>query len=185
MYTTSDFKTGLKIQIDGEPYEIIEFTHVKPGKGGAFYRTKVRHLLTGNVLEKMFKAGEKVKPADVEEREMEYLYNDGENYYFMDKENFDQIHIPKENIEDKVKFLKENTDVTVIFHKKVPVTIELPQFVELEVVETDPGIRGDTVSGGSKPAKLETGAVVLVPLFINIGDKIKIDTRTKKYVERV
>ncbi len=185
MYDTSDFRNGLKIEIDGTPFEIIEFLHVKPGKGGAFVRTKLRNLQTGAVLNKTFRSGEKVGKPDLVDRHMQYLYSQGNDLVFMDLETYEQFTIPYEKIEDKAKFLKENMEVDVLYYKNEPISIELPTFVELEVVETEPGFKGDTATGGSKPAVLETGAKINVPLFINVGDKLKIDTRTGQYVERV
>ena len=185
MYDTSDFRNGLKIEIDGTPFEIIEFLHVKPGKGGAFVRTKLRNLQTGAVLNKTFRSGEKVGKPDLVDRHMQYLYSQGNDLVFMDLETYEQFTIPFEKIEDKAKFLKENMEVDVLYYKNEPIAIELPTFVELEVVETEPGFKGDTATGGTKPAVLETGAKINVPLFINVGDKLKIDTRTGQYVERV
>ncbi len=185
MYDTSDFRNGLKIEIDGAPFEIIEFLHVKPGKGGAFVRTKLKNLQTGAVLNKTFRSGEKVGKPDLVERHMQYLYSQGDDLVFMDLETYEQFTIPLNKIEDKAKFLVENMEVDVLYYKNQPISIELPTFVELEVVETEPGFKGDTATGGSKPAVLETGAKINVPLFINVGDKLRIDTRTGQYVERV
>ena len=185
MYSTTDFRRGLKIEYKGEPYEIIEFQHVKPGKGAAFVKTRMKNLLTGNVLDINFRSGDKFEKPDLEEREMQFLYSDGSGYWFMDVETYDQISIPADNLGEKAGYLQEGIQVTILFYKGKAIDIELPNFVELKVVETEPGVRGDTVSGGSKPAKLETGLVVNVPLFINEGDVIKIDTRTGEYVERV
>ncbi len=185
MYDTSDFRNGLKIEIDGTPFEIIEFLHVKPGKGGAFVRTKLKNLQTGAVLNKTFRSGEKVGKPDLVDRHMQYLYAQGDELVFMDLETYEQFTIPFEKIEEKAKFLKENMEVDVLYYKNQPISIELPTFVELEVIETEPGFKGDTATGGTKPAVLETGAKINVPLFINIGDKLKIDTRTGQYVERV
>ncbi len=185
MYSTTDFRRGLKIEYKGEPYEIVDFQHVKPGKGAAFVKTRMKNLLTGNVLDINFRSGDKFEKPDLEEKEMQYLYADGDSYWFMDVETYEQVAIPLEHIKEKVGYLQENVQVTILFYKGKAIDIELPNFVELKVVETEPGVRGDTVSGGSKPAKLETGLVVNVPLFINEGDVIKIDTRTGEYVERV
>ncbi len=185
MYDTSDFRNGLKIEIDGAPFEIIEFLHVKPGKGGAFVRTKLKNLQTGAVLNKTFRSGEKVAKPDLVERHMQYLYAQGDELVFMDLETYEQFTIPFDNIADKAKFLKENMEVDVLYHNNRPISVELPTFVELEVTETEPGFKGDTATGGTKPAVLETGAKINVPLFINVGDKLKIDTRTGQYVERV
>lgn len=185
MIDTSDFKNGLHIILDGDIYTIVEFQHVKPGKGGAFVRTKLKNIKTGAVIDKTFRAGEKMDQAVVERKQMQYLYNQGEDYILMDMETFEQITITADLIGPQVKYLKENSDVTAVVHDDSIMGVEIPFFVELEVTETDPGVRGDTASGGSKPATLETGAVVQVPFFINIGDKVKVDTRTDAYLERV
>ena len=185
MYSTSDIRKGLRIEISGEPFSIIDFLHVKPGKGGAFIRTKLKNLKTGSVIDKTFRSGEKLKKADLEEKEMQYLYNDGENYHFMDNETYEQFSLPEDKIEYEKNFLKENTNVKVLFFKGDAISIELPTFVELEVTHTEPGLKGDTASSASKPATLETDYTLNVPLFINIGDILKIDTRTGEYVERV
>ena len=182
---TSQFKNGLKIEIDGDPFVMTYFQHVKPGKGGAFVRTKIKNLRTGRVLEKTFRSGEKVEEADVEDRRMQYLYQDGEALVFMDNETYDQISIPAEQIGDARKFLKENTEVSIVLYKGNPLNIELPAFVEAEITQTDPGLKGDTASGATKPATLETGAVIQVPLFLKEGEKVRVDTRTGEYVERV
>jgi len=185
MYSMNDIRRGLKIEFKGDPYEVIEFLHVKPGKGQAFVRTKLKNLITGAVLEHTFRASDRIPPANLEEKEMQFLYKDGEQYYFMDMETYDQIFLLADQIEYERQFLKENTIVKVLFYKGKPISIELPKQVELQVVETEPGVRGDTVSGGSKPAVLETGATIQVPLFINEGDVVKVDTRTGEYLERV
>lgn len=184
MISTNDFQTGLTIEVDGEVYTVIEFQHVKPGKGAAFVRSKLRNLRTGSTTEKTFRAGEKVSKAIIEKREMEYLYSTGEEYYFMDTENFDQIALPPEKLEDKLNYLKENMRLHLLFFKEEIIGIEIPPSVELSVVETDPAFKGDTASGGSKPAKLETGLVVQVPFFISEGDVIRVDTRSGEYIER-
>ncbi|MGB9885867.1 MAG: elongation factor P [Moorellales bacterium] len=185
MISTNDFRTGVKIEVDGELYAVVEFQHVKPGKGAAFVRTKLRNLRTGAVIERTFRAGEKVPQVRVERREMQYLYNDGENYVFMDTSSFEQLSLPREKLEEAAQFLKDDMVVYVLLYEGETIGVELPNFVELKVVRTEPGVRGDTVSGGSKPATLETGAVVQVPLFIEEGDVIRIDTRTGEYIERV
>ena len=182
---TSQFRNGLKIELDGQPFTITYFQHVKPGKGGAFVRTKVKNLLNGKVLDKTFRSGEKVGEADVEERRMQYLYADGTDRIFMDSETYDQAPIPADALGDGVDFLKENTEVEVLLWRGKPVNVELPAFVELEVTKSDPGVKGDTSSGANKPATLETGATVTVPLFIKEGDVLRIDTRTREYCERV
>lgn len=185
MISTSEFKNGAKIELEGEPYEIIEFLHVKPGKGGAFVRTKLKSLKTGSVIERTFRAGEKVDVPELEEREMQYLYTKGEDYFFMDTKTYDQLPLHVKHLGDSKNFLKENMVIKVLYHRGNPIGIELPIFVELRVAKTSPGVRGDTASGGSKPATLETGAIVKVPFHINEGDLIKIDTRTSEYIERV
>lgn len=185
MYSTTDFRKGLKIEFNGEPYVIVDFQHVKPGKGGAFVRTRLKNLITGNVIDHNFRAGEKVPIPELEEKEMQYLYSESDEYYFMDTNTYEQIMLTKDQLGDAVGYLQEQILVKVLYFKGKPIGVEVPTFVELKVVDTEPGIRGDTVSGGSKPAVLETGKVVQVPLFINVGDIIKIDTRTGSYVERV
>jgi elongation factor P len=182
---TSDFKNGLRIELGGEPYTILYFQHVKPGKGGAFVRTKVKNLRNGKIVEKTFRAGEKLNPADVEDRTMQYLYHDGDSFVFMDSESYDQIPFSEEQIGDSKKYLQENLEVDVLFWKKNPINIELPAFIVVQVTQCDPGIKGDTAQGGTKPATVETGAVVQVPLFLKEGEKIRVDTRTGEYVERV
>ena len=184
MYSTSEFKKGLKIEIDGTPYAIVEFLHVKPGKGGAFVRTKIKNLMTGKVLDQTFRSGEKVKRPDLVEREMQYLYREGDNFFLMDNENYEQLALTAEQLGDAVLFLTENLNVKVLFFNQQPVTAEVPNFVELTVAQAEPGLKGDTASGGSKPATLETGAVIQVPLFINEGDRVRVDTRTGTYIER-
>jgi elongation factor P len=182
---TSDFRNGLSIIVDSDIYTIIEFQHVKPGKGGAFVRSKLKNLRTGAVIDKTWRAGERMEQAVLERKPMQYLYNMDGEYYLMDIQTYDQISVNKAAFGDAVKYLKENQEVMVLSHEGRVIGVELPFTVELEVAETDPGVRGDTASGGSKPAKLETGAVVQVPFFVNVGDKIKVDTRTDAYLERV
>ena len=182
--STAEFKKGLKIQFDGEPYSIVDFQHVKPGKGGAFVRTKLKHMKLGRVIDNTFRAGEKVELVDFDEKRMQYLYRD-DRYHFMDLDTYDQISLSAEEVGDARDFLKENTEVEILFINDSPVTVELPNFIELQITKTDPGIRGDTASGGSKPATLETGAVVQVPLFLNPGDVVKVDTRSGEYLGRV
>jgi elongation factor P len=182
--STAEFKKGLKIQFDGQPYTIVDFQHVKPGKGGAFVRTKLKHMRQGRVIDNTFRAGEKVELVDFEDKHMQYLYKD-DRYHFMDSETYDQISLSAEEVGDARDFLKENTDVDILFIDGSPVTVELPTFMELAITKTDPGIRGDTASGGSKPATLESGAVVQVPLFLNEGDIVKVDTRSAEYLGRV
>ena len=182
---TSQFRNGLKIELDGEPYVMTFFQHVKPGKGGAFVRTKLKGLKTGRTVEKTFNSGHKVEEADVEDRTMQYLYQDGESAVFMDTTTYDQMSIPFEQLGDDRKFLQENALIDVILYKGEPINIELPQFIIAPIAQTDPGMKGDTASGATKPATLETGAVVQVPLFIKEGEKIRVDTRSGEYVERV
>ncbi|PKM81289.1 MAG: elongation factor P [Firmicutes bacterium HGW-Firmicutes-14] len=184
MISTNDFKTGLTIELDGDAFTVVDFQHVKPGKGSAFVRSKLKNVRTGAVIEKTFNAGEKVPRAHLERRQMQYLYNDGESYNFMDNQSYEQLNITKEQLGDAVKLLKENTDVHVLVYQGKVIGVELPNSVELEVTETEPGIKGDTASGGSKPATLETGAVVQVPFFVEIGDRLLIDTRTGSYLKR-
>jgi len=182
---TSDFKNGLRIELDGEPCTVLYFQHVKPGKGGAFVRTKVKNLRNGKIVEKTFRAGEKLTPADVEDRTMQYLYHDGSSFVFMDNESYDQIPFSDDQIGDAKKYLLENLEVDVLFYKGAPIDIELPAFIVAAVTQCDPGMKGDTAQGATKPATVETGAVVSVPLFIKEGEKIRVDTRTGEYVERV
>jgi elongation factor P len=184
LISSNDFRPGTTIEYDGEIYRVIEFMHVKPGKGAAFVRTKLKNVKTGAVKEQTFRAGEKVPRARIETREMQYLYNDGDLYTFMDTETFDQINIPKAQLEYELNFLKENMNCYVVMHEGAAIGIDLPNTVELTVVSTEPGIRGDTATGGSKPATMETGYVLQVPLFINEGDKLIIDTRSGEYVSR-
>ena len=183
--STADFRTGLTIEINGEVFYLVEFQHVKPGKGGAFVRTKLRNVRTGNVFERTFRAGERFERAILERKELQFLYRAGDDYLFMDTESFDQVAIPAKELGDSVDYLKEGLIVSAVTHDDRRIGIELPNSVELRVAETDPGLRGDTASGGSKPAKLESGAVVQVPLFLNEGDVIRVDTRSGQYLERV
>lgn len=185
MIDTSDFRNGLSIIQDNDIYTIVEFQHVKPGKGGAFVRTKLKNVKSGAVIDKTFRAGEKMEQARLERRVMQYLYQLEGEYYLMDKDTFEQISVKKELIGDPVKYLKDGMEVTVMDHNGDIIGVEVPFFVELEVTSTDPGVRGDTASGGSKPAELETGAVIQVPFFVNVGDKVKVDTRSDTYLERV
>lgn len=183
--STTEFRNGLKIEIDGEPYVIVEFQHVKPGKGGAFVRTKFKSLKSGNVTDKTFRAGEKVDVPNLEEKTMQYLYGADKDRVFMDTTSYEQISLNEKQLGDSINYLKENMEIKVLYHKGMPINIEVPMFVELMIAKTDPGVRGDTASGGSKPATLETGAVVKVPLYMNEGDVIKVDTRTGTFIERV
>ncbi|MDI6637548.1 MAG: elongation factor P [Bacillota bacterium] len=185
MISTNDFHTGLTIELDGEVYTVVDFQHVKPGKGSAFVRSKLKNVKTGYVIEKTFRAGEKLPRAHIDYREMQYLYSSGDENYFMDTSTYEQLVLSNETLGDAKKYLKENMVIGVQMYEGSPIGVELPNFVELAVVDTDPGLRGDTATGGSKPATLETGAVVQVPLFVNVGDVIRVDTRTGQYLERV
>ena len=184
MYDTNQFRKGLKVELDNEPFAIIDFQHVKPGKGNAFTRTKLKSFLTGNMIERTFRSGEKLAVPDFMEKEMEYLYCDGEDFAFMDQSTYEQITVPQKVMADNALFLQENILVRVLIYKEKVIGVEMPNFVVLEITQTDPGVKGDTAQGGSKPATLSTGGVVQVPLFINEGEKIKVDTRTREYVER-
>ncbi|MFA5111947.1 MAG: elongation factor P [Desulfobaccales bacterium] len=185
MYSTAEFKKGLKVEIDGIPYTIVDFQHVKPGKGGAFVRTKLKSLLTGRVVDQTFRSGEKVKKPDLMEREMQYLYADGDGYYMMDNETYEQIRLTADQVGEARLYLTENMNVKILFFNQQPVGVEVPLFVELEVAQTEPGVKGDTAAGGTKPATLESGVTIQVPLFLNEGDRVKVDTRTGTYIERV
>lgn len=185
MISTSDFKNGLSIELDNDLYTIIEFQHVKPGKGGAFVRTKLRNVNTGFVIDRTFRAGEKFEQAIIERKDMQYIYNDGHNYYFMDQDTYEQIPIDVAKIGDSADLLKEGNSVEVTFCKGVVLGIQLPTTIALEVVKTMPGAKGNTVSGAMKPATVETGAEIQVPLFVKEGDIIRITTADKKYQERV
>ena len=182
--STNDFKTGLKILYNQQVWEVVEFQHVKPGKGQAFVKTRLKNMRTGQVLDVNFRAGEMVDIAEVEEKPMQYLYAQGDELVFMDLETYDQIPIHRDQVGEAIKFLKEGTEVTIFFYEGMPLSIVLPKFVTLRVVQTDPGIRGDTATGGTKPAVLETGAVVQVPLFVQEGEEITVDTRTGEYIGR-
>ena len=185
MADTSDFRNGLIMRMEGRLYAIVEFQHVKPGKGGAFVRTKLKKIPEGAVIDKTFRAGEKIDTVRVERHTYQYLYRNDDLYYVMDLETYNQFPLAKELLEDLLPYLKESMEISVLLDGETPIAAELPTFVELEVTETEPGLRGDTAQGGSKPAKLETGATVTVPLFIELGDVLKVDTRTGKYIERV
>jgi len=184
-YSTNEFRSGLKILLDGDPYNIVENEFVKPGKGQAFSRARVRNLKTGRVIERTFKSGESVEAADIFETSVSYLYTDGEFWYFMDPESFEQYPADKVAVGDAINWLKEEDICTVMLYNGAPLTIEAPNFVELKITQTDPGVRGDTSGGGGKPATLETGAVVRVPLFVQEGEVIRVDTRTGDYASRV
>ncbi|MGR6836416.1 elongation factor P [Syntrophomonas erecta] len=184
MISVNDFHTGVTIEMDGQAYQVMDFQHVKPGKGAAFVRAKLKNVQTGGTVEKTFRGGEKVSRAHLERREMQYLYNDGDGYVFMDTQNYEQLTIMPDQIGDGVKWLLENMNIQVLFFKENIIGVEMPNFVELKVVETEPGVKGDTATGATKNATLETGAVVQVPLFVNSGDVLRIDTRTGEYMER-
>ena len=184
MATTSDFRNGLVIKLNNEIYTIVEFLHVKPGKGGAFVRTKLKKVTDGSVIDRTFRASERVEDVRLKDRKMEFLYRDNDLLHFMDSETYEQHALTESQLGEGLKFLKENTVVTVKFNDGEPLLVELPFFVDLKIVETDPGVRGDTASGGSKPAKLETGAVIQVPLFVQNGSTVRVDTRTGEYVRQ-
>lgn len=184
MYATNQFRKGLKVEIEGVPYEIIDFQHVSPGKGRAFTRTKLKNMITHNMLERTITSGDKLDRADTEEKEMQFLYRDAEGYHFMNQSNYEQVALSAEQLGDNRNFLQENLIIKVMYHNERPIGVELPTFVVLKVVETDPSAKGDTVTGGSKPAKTETGAVVNVPFHVKEGDMIKVDTRDYSYVEK-
>lgn len=183
-YSTNELRSGLKVMLDGEPCSILENEFVKPGKGQAFNRVKLRNLFSGRVWERTFKSGEKLEGADVMDHSMEYLYTDGEFWFFMDPKNYEQVQADKAAVGEEVKWLKEQEVYEVTLYNGSPISITPPNFIELEITETDPGLKGDTAQGGSKPATLSTGAVVRVPLFIDQGEVIKVDTRTAEYVSR-
>lgn len=185
MVTPSEFRKGLKVEMDGQPYTIIDYQFVKPGKGVAFTRTRFKNLLTGNVLDMNVRSGEKLARANTEEMDMAFLYQDGDHFSFMNNENYEQVTLEREDLGDAAKYLTENMVVQVLFYNGKPIGMEIPNFVILEIVHCEPGIRGDTATGATKPATLSTGAVVMVPLFVEQGDWIKVDTRTDSYLERV
>jgi len=182
--STNQFKNGMHIELDGEPWRIVEFQHVKPGKGGAFVRTKLKHMRLGKVIDNTFRSGEKVELVEYDEKHMQFLYKD-DRFHFMDTESYEQVSLSADEVGEAREYLRENTEVDVLYIDGSPSTVELPNFVELAIARTDPGVRGDTAQGGTKPATLETGAVVQVPLFLNEGDIVKVDTRTGEYLGRV
>lgn len=184
MVVAGDFKNGVTIEYDNNIYQVVEFQHVKPGKGAAFVRTKLKNIKSGGVVEKTFRPTEKFENAIIDRSDMQYLYSDGDLYHFMDVNTYDQVALNKDQIGDSLMFVKENEMVKICSHKGVVFSVEPPLFVELEITNTEPGFKGDTATGASKPATVETGAVVNVPLFVNQGDKIKIDTRTGEYLSR-
>ncbi|MCH5186381.1 MAG: elongation factor P [Oscillospiraceae bacterium] len=185
MISAGDFRNGITFEMDGNVYQIVEFQHVKPGKGAAFVRTKIKNVITGGVVEKTFRPTEKLPKAHIERKDMQYSYNDGDLYYFMDMESFDMLPINGDQVGDTLKFVKENDVCKILSYKGNVFGIEPPTFVELKVTETEPGVKGDTATGATKPATLETGAVIQVPLFVNEGETIRVDTRTGDYMERV
>jgi elongation factor P len=185
MITAGDFRNGVTFELDGQVFQVVDFQHVKPGKGAAFVRTKLKNVITGSTTERTFNPSDKMEKAHIERKDMQYLYKDGDLFYFMDIETYEQIPVNKSSTGDTLKFVKENTVVKILSYKDNVFGIEPPTFVELTIIETEPGSRGDTVTGASKLATLETGAVIKVPLFINQGDIIKVDTRTSDYMERV
>ena len=185
MISTNQFKNGNHIDVEGTIFKILEFQHVKPGKGGAFVRTKLRRASDGNVIDRTFRAGEKFRPVRTEVRNMQFLYKDGADAHFMDEESYDQVTVPEQTLAEQLQWMKESDSVELLYIDDQPSDVQLPSSIELEVTETEPGLRGDTASGGgTKPAVLETGAKVLVPLFVNIGDRIKVDTRSGDYMSR-
>lgn len=185
MISAGDLRKGTTFEFDGQVFTVVEFLHVKPGKGAAFVRTKLRNVISGGVTDRTFNPTEKLQEAVIERKEMQYLYSDGELYYFMDQETFEQIPLNLEKVEDAIKFLKENMFAIIKFYKGEAFSVEAPNFVELQIIETEPGVKGNTATNTLKPATVETGAIVPVPLFVNEGDMIRIDTRTGEYMERV
>jgi elongation factor P len=186
MYQTTDFRKGLNIEVDQKPYVIVNFQHVNPGKGSAFVRTKLKNLETGQVIERTFKAGvDTVETPDIEQKEMTYMYEDQDGFNFMEQNTYEQIHLTKEQVGDSKDYFQENIKLSIVYYKSKPISVELPNFVNLRVKETDPGLKGDTASGGSKRAIMETGLQISVPLFVKEGEVLKIDTRTGDYIERV
>jgi elongation factor P len=184
--STNQFKNGVHIDVDGTIFKVVEFQHVKPGKGGAFVRTKLKRTTDGNVIDRTFRAGEKFRPVRTETRKMQYLYKDGTDAHFMDSESYEQLAIPEDSLEEGLRWVVDNQDVEILYVDEKPADLQVPSAVELEVTETDPGLKGDTVSGGGdKPATLASGVTVRVPLFVNVGDRVRVDTRTGDYVSRV
>lgn len=185
MISTADFRNGLVVELDGGLMEIVEFQHVKPGKGGAFVRTKFKNFLTGRVLEKTFRSGEKFEEARIEEQRWQFLYSDGNQFHFMDHDTYEQLAVNADVVGDKSLWMKENSDVSLMFYNGNVICVEVPSHVVLTITKSDPGVQGDRTSGAKKPATLETGALIQVPLFLNEGDQVKVDTRTGEYVERM
>ena len=184
MYSTTDFRRGLKIEIDGTPYEIVEFQHFKPGKGGAMVRTKLRNILNGRTIDNTFRSGEKVGKPDMEQRDMQYLYREGTDLVFMDLTTYEQINLPEPDTDGKCDWLLESQECRVLLYNGNPIDIEIPVSLVMTVTHTEPGVKGDTVTNGTKPATLETGVVIQVPIFVNEGDRVKVDTRTREYLGR-
>ena len=184
MIFAGDLRPGMKIEVDGVPFVVTDYQLVKPGKGGAFNRTKLKNMRSGAVVERTFRTEEKLPPAELEEKRVQFLYQSGDEFHFMDTETYEQFFLSEDQLGDTRKYLKEEMVVTIVYHRGSPLAVEVPTFVELMVAQTEPGVRGDTASGGSKPATLETGAVIQVPLFINVGDRLRVDTRTGTYIER-
>ena len=185
MYETRDFRKGLKIEMEGNPWIIVDFQHVNPGKGAAFTRTKIRNLRSGQIVEHNIRSGDKVAKPDTEDKRMQFLYRDADGFHFMDTDNYEQMQLTNEQVGDNKYYLLENSVIQVLFYQGKPLTVETDTFIEMKVTETQPGIRGDTATGGSKPATMETGLVVTVPLHINEGDVLRIDTRSNEYTDRV
>jgi len=183
--STVDFRNGVRLMVEGDPFYIVEFQHVKPGKGGAFVRTKLKSYLTGNLLDRTFRSGERFEEPKLDEREMQFLYATDDDYTFMDNENYEQLTFAKKTLGENADLIKENMIVKILVYEHRPIDVELPNFIELKVVDGEPGVRGDTASGGTKPVIVETGATIKVPLYLEVGTVIKIDTRTRSYVERV
>ena len=185
MISAGDFKKGVTFEMDGEVFTVVDFQHVKPGKGSAFVRAKIKNIKTGSIIERTFNPTEKFPKAHIETKEMQYLYNDGELYYFMDNETFENIPLGYDQVQEAIQYIKENMNATIKFHKGEAFSVAPPNFVELEVTECEPGVKGNSATGANKPATVETGAVITVPLFVELGDIIRIDTRTGEYMERV
>ncbi|MCK9216721.1 MAG: elongation factor P [Firmicutes bacterium] len=185
MLSASEFRKGYTFEMEGQIFIIVDFQHVKPGKGAAFVRTKIKNIITGSVIERSFNPSDRFPKAHIERKQMQYLYEDGDLYYFMDNESYEQIPLNKSQVEDAIMYLKPNDSVIIKFYKGEAFSVEAENFVELEVAHTEPGVKGDTATGATKPATLETGVIIAVPLFVNIGDKIRVDTRTGEYMERL
>ncbi len=185
MYDTNEFRKGLKIEFNGDPFIIVEFQHIKPGKGNAFVRTRIKNLINGNVIDHNFRAGDTVETPDLEQRNMQYLYRQDDDYFFMEAKTYEQVTVSKDHLGEAPDYMMEHSDVSILYYKGQPIGVEIPNFVELKVTETEPATRGDTVSGANKNAILETGKMIKVPLFINVGDLLKVDTRSALYIERV